>query len=824
VRRFEELLEAALGGAFADVDRGAERQLLQTRFLAAAFRHYERLVKESGACDEHSLRERLLAEPADVGLRHVIVTVADWIGDPHGLFVADFDLLARLPGLSALDLVCTEAVLGSGFHERLHGWWPGIEEEDDAERQGIASVAPRLYTPRLEPGAPETLWFTYRDREEELIAVAGRVRRSADIDLNRIGVVFNRPLPYLYLAPDTLGAAGLPFQSSDTLPLAAEPTASAIDLVLDAVETNFTRPALVALLRSPHLRLAETDPTAAAIAAFDRALADARYLGEVANLEAFDHVPDLAEPALNVVLNAARDLVPLLGKAPASIQIQRLHGFLTARFRPLADGDPLAARERSARAAILEILGGLARAHATYHDPPWSIQDLAASVRRAIGEQTFLPTSDEQGIQLLDDQAARYADLDDLTVVGLVENEWPARPRRNIFYSSSVLKSLGWASEKDRRAADSARFLDLIASAARSVVLSTFTLDDEALIARSTLLDELPRARLSAVRDEECVRSEDEAPGAPHLEAGREWAAIRHGRLPPSDACFHGSLGSLAPRTWSVSALETYLDCPFKFFAQHVLRLHEEPDDEEVMDPRRQGQFVHEVFERFFRTWQDAGHLAITSANLHDARLLFADVVERALGRLPDAEAGLERTRLLGSSAAAGLGEAVFRMEAERPIAVIKRLLEHRLDGSFTITTEAGARVVSLRGKADRLDLLADGTFRLIDYKLGWPPNRSRALQLPIYGLAAAQLLAQPDRRWTLGEAAYLAFKGPKRVVPLFNSLEERDEVLARAQQRLADTLDAIERGEFPPHPDDVYRCETCSFAAVCRRDYVGDI
>ena len=29
---------------------------------------------------------------------------------------------------------------------------------------------------------------------------------------------------------------------------------------------------------------------------------------------------------------------------------------------------------------------------------------------------------------------------------------------------------------------------------------------------------------------------------------------------------------------------------------------------------------------------------------------------------------------------------------------------------------------------------------------------------------------------------------------------------------------------EFPPSPDDVFRCDTCSFAAVCRKDYVGDV
>src|SRR5438067_10798800 len=142
------------------------------------------------------------------------------------------------------------------------------------------------------------------------------------------------------------------------------------------------------------------------------------------------------------------------------------------------------------------------------------------------------------------------------------------------------------------------------------------------------------------------------------------------------------------------------------------------------MDPRRQGRLVHEVFEQFFTEWQAAGRRAITSSNLDLAREMFTTVVDRAPEQLPAAEAGLERTRLLGSPAAAGLGEAVFRMEAERPIAVCERLLEHQVKGDFTIATADGPRTVALVGKVDRVDLLGDGTFRLIDYKLGWPPDR----------------------------------------------------------------------------------------------------
>src|SRR5439155_26216191 len=161
--------------------------------------------------------------------------------------------------------------------------------------------------------------------------------------------------------------------------------------------------------------------------------------------------------------------------------------------------------------------------------------------------------------------------------------------------------------------------------------------------------------------------------------------------------------------------------------------------------------------------------------NLDAARRIFAEVVDDRLTALPDAEASLERTRLVGGPTATGLGETVLRMEAERPTPVVGRLLEHRLDGEFVFQTAAGPRRLALRGKADRVDLLADGTFRLIDYKLGWPPDRARALQLPIYALCAEQTLAaRGGRSWRLGEAAYLAFKGPRRVVPLFTTPADR--------------------------------------------------
>ena len=885
VKRFEELIDEALGAD--DVDRATSRMRIQTRFLADAFRDYERRVRESGACDEHTLRERLIAQPAADPVRSVIVTIPDWIADAEGLYQADFDLLTRVPGLESLDIVATERVLESGFHERLHTWWPGLEETglevvqafppplagDPGElrrgtpkreaREGGRPAKPVLVT---QPGAsPDEPWWTLRDREEELVAIARQLkddrRRGHAVPLDRTAIVYKHPLPYLYATPEIFRRAGIPYQMSDALPLAAEPTSAALDLILDAVSSRFSRGALIALLRSPHFvfrpdvaQAQEPDgvtvvPDALAltavpeelpresVSALDRALSAARYLGELERLEALagEWGTGASRPAMDAALAVARALAPLTATRPASLQIACLLAFWSAHARPIGDDDPFASRERRARAAIVEMLPSLAAVHAAHDDPAWTIDELAMAVRRWIEDQTFVPDPDNgRGLHLLDDQAARYGDFEDVAIVGVVDQDWPERPRRNIFYPPALLKSLGWPSEKDRRAAGDARFLDLLTSASRRTSVSTFTLDEDAIVSRSMQLDEIPRARLSTVVREPFEDARVFADEALSLEPvafdpfqgdARSWAEMRTKRSPADAPDFHGAVRGLPPRAWSVSAIETYLDCPFKFFAQHVLKLEEEPEDQEVMDPRRQGHFVHDVFERFFAAWQGAGHRAVTPENLDAAREMFTAVVDRALERLPIAEAGLERTRLLGSPAAAGLGEAVLRMEAERPVAVVERLLEHKLTGDFTFATAAGPRTIALRGKADRLDLLADGTFRLIDYKLGWPPQRGRALQLPIYSLCAEQRLAgHRGKQWQLGEAAYLAFKGPKRVVPLFATSADRTKVLAEAQQRLADTVDAIERGEFPPTPDDVWRCETCSFASVCRKDYVGDV
>ena len=98
-----------------DTDRGAERLLQQTRFLAAAFAAFERRIGDSGRIDEHALRTFLLADTYRSPYRHLVITVADQAADSRGLWPVDFDLLSRIHGLEAR--CATEAVIAAGWHD-----------------------------------------------------------------------------------------------------------------------------------------------------------------------------------------------------------------------------------------------------------------------------------------------------------------------------------------------------------------------------------------------------------------------------------------------------------------------------------------------------------------------------------------------------------------------------------------------------------------------------------------------------------------------------------------------------------------------------------
>jgi ATP-dependent helicase/DNAse subunit B len=282
---------------------------------------------------------------------------------------------------------------------------------------------------------------------------------------------------------------------------------------------------------------------------------------------------------------------------------------------------------------------------------------------------------------------------------------------------------------------------------------------------------------------------------------------------------FEGEAGSWTLPRVSVSRVERYLKCPFQFYVSNVLQVAEEPEDETSRSPLERGRFLHELFETFFHEWQARGRGRITAETMAEARALFEEVAAPALRSLPPAEAGLEHARLFGSAVGSGIADRVFAMEAERGIEIRERLMEYELDSVFTFAGEDGAaREVRLRAKIDRVDLLADGRFRLIDYKTKYVPDRRQALQLPIYSECVRTTLKKTHGRdIPPSEAMYLSFEGPQAVVPLEERGKLFEDLTAAASQRFVAALDNIAAGHFPSRPDTKNLCTMCAFTAVCR-------
>jgi ATP-dependent helicase/DNAse subunit B len=208
-----------------------------------------------------------------------------------------------------------------------------------------------------------------------------------------------------------------------------------------------------------------------------------------------------------------------------------------------------------------------------------------------------------------------------------------------------------------------------------------------------------------------------------------------------------------------------------------------------------------------------------------EARALLVEIAERELATWPSADAALERLRLGGSAASAGIIDRVLGMEAERTEPIDLRLIEYPLDAVFTFRAgDAATRTVPLRGTIDRVDLLADGTFRVIDYKSRVLPDLKRTVQLPIYTSAVAeQLRRSGDTHVSPREAFYLSMEGEPPIRALRPARGETlDDLLHEAEARTIAAIDDIGAGHFPPRPMPKSLCNTCPYDTVCRKAWIA--
>ncbi|HXV65238.1 MAG TPA: PD-(D/E)XK nuclease family protein [Vicinamibacteria bacterium] len=309
----------------------------------------------------------------------------------------------------------------------------------------------------------------------------------------------------------------------------------------------------------------------------------------------------------------------------------------------------------------------------------------------------------------------------------------------------------------------------------------------------------------------------------------------RGGRFTPVDGFLEPSPAAksqlrehrLGARAYSVTSLEKYAACPYRFYLNAIVRLRPRETAESVthLDALTRGRILHDaqfyVLERLAETRQ----LPVTAEGLDDVlrtfEAVFDEVTERFYEELAPAidriwQDEIERIRFdlrgwLRREAESSQGfvphrrEFTFGMRPQGPA-----------DPTSTLQVAVLPNGLRLRGAIDLVEKRSDGKVRVTDHKSGkvWMPenailNGGESLQPILYSLAYEALTGEDVESARL---YYCTVRGgySERVV---RPDEEALDVVAEFQRRLDEI---IEEGFFPANPKPPLGCRFCDYLPVC--------
>jgi RecB family exonuclease len=296
--------------------------------------------------------------------------------------------------------------------------------------------------------------------------------------------------------------------------------------------------------------------------------------------------------------------------------------------------------------------------------------------------------------------------------------------------------------------------------------------------------------------------------------------------------------------SFSPTAVETYLQCPFRFFARYLLGVGEQSTDvDEQMERRLQGLVLHDALAHFHREL----HQELTSTvgkevsieQLNAAESHWVSRLETLIDQKVDYYSPQDMGRLT---------EEVWQRDKMRLRRYARRywrqwqqwLEKHRQTGRLPlpVACEHEIEVVTpaacpeqfsrLKGRLDRVDRSTDGAVWIIDYKTGraaeYTSNaveRLERLQLSAYAWAWEQQQQAKGHQVQVHGLVYwfVMGDGAKQVWPSgsASSTTGWHQYRQRTIDKLQQVVLAIRRARFPVAPRQ-HDCTTnCPFATMCR-------
>jgi len=333
--------------------------------------------------------------------------------------------------------------------------------------------------------------------------------------------------------------------------------------------------------------------------------------------------------------------------------------------------------------------------------PPAQFADGIDEIAGLLSDPTETPPADSGGVRVMSIHAAKGLEFDEVIVPQAVDGVLPQRARGHALLSDASLRALhakapSFVASPDEAYQEECSLWYVALTRARTRVTVTAAEAD----ADDIELPLSPFARgivEGALKERATTSHADRGFGEPAAPLGEEVQA----RRPVTHV-----LGRLSP-----TGVGTFLTCPRRFFYKEVLRLEADSDEEGTL----LGRLLHRALAAFHEEHRTFGPLDDLEAHrrrwrdtLYELSDSSASAVAAEMGLAADS--GFMRyQRALARQYFDDYVGLLARESQEAPFTVLscEQRLETVIDG------------VSIAGRADRIDRLADGTLAIRDYKSG---------------------------------------------------------------------------------------------------------
>ena len=230
------------------------------------------------------------------------------------------------------------------------------------------------------------------------------------------------------------------------------------------------------------------------------------------------------------------------------------------------------------------------------------------------------------------------------------------------------------------------------------------------------------------------------------------------------------------PNSYSFSEISTLRRDPYAVYAKRILKLQPFESFSNDADLRARGTIFHAVLEEFSHE--------ISNHDAADLEKLLSDILERKF-----VESGLPaETAILWKDRFARIIEPYVRWEIEHGEDVASREIEASARCALP-----GDIPFQLTGRADRIDLLKDGSVDIIDFKTGTSPSarEARSLldpQLPLEAYALMKSGFKEIKSNSVRSLKYVRLKPADKLLV--------DQVEAKPTKKEPEPLSAEQLGE----------------------------